>query len=125
MTVTELDSFLSKFKSLWASGHQAILTINSKKGIVWVNLQVGLKCPQPHLGEHQGHRQGNARQRRNIRRAAVRATEVTEKVTKVASNGDEETNKDTPLNVSITSVQEVAGNRENLENDSTEKRHGI
>ena len=120
MAVTELDSFLSKFKSLWASGHQAELKFNSKKGNVWINLEVGLKCPQPHLGGHQGHGQGNARQRRNIRRAAARATEVIEKVTEVA---DEETNEDVPLNVSIASVQEVAATKEHLTNNFSEKRN--
>ena len=120
MAVTELDSFLSKFKSLWASGHQAELKFNSQKGNVWINLEVGLKCPQPHLGGHQGHGQGNARQRRNIRRAAAQATEVIEKVTEVA---DEETNEDVPLNVSIASVQEVAATKEHLTNNSSEKRN--
>ena len=123
MAVTELDSFLSKFKSLWASGHQAKLMFNSKKGNIWVNLQVGLKYPQPYLGGHQDHGLGNARQMRNIRCAAARATEVTEKVTKVAMDADEEVNKDIPLNVSIASVQEVAANKEHFTNDSTEKRN--
>ena len=123
MAVTELDSFLSKFKSIWASGHQAELKFNSKKGNIWVNLQVELKCPQPYLGGHQDHGLGNARQRRNIRCAAARATEVTEKVTKVAMDADEEVNKDIPLNVSIASVQEVAANKEHCTNDSTEKRN--
>ena len=79
----ELDSFFIKFKNLWASGHEAKLAVNSRNGKLWMNLQVGLQSPQPHPGgpaHHQG--QGNARQRRNIRRAAARAANVTEEVTK-------------------------------------------
>ena len=50
MAVTELDSFVTKFKSLWASGHKEKLTVDSRNGNVWVNLQVGLTCPQPQHG---------------------------------------------------------------------------
>ena len=79
----ELYIFFIKFKNLWASGHEAKLAVNSRNGKLWMNLQVGLQSPQPHPGgpaHHQG--QGNARQRRNIRRAAARAANVTEEVTK-------------------------------------------
>ena len=88
----EIDSFVTKFKSLCASGHQARLTLNSRKGQVWVNLHVGLRCPQPHQGggaNHHGPGHSNARQRRNNRRAASRATQVTEAVTEVATNEDQ------------------------------------
>ena len=88
----EIESFVTKFKSLCASGHQARLTLNSRKGQVWVNLHVGLRCPQPHQGggaNHHGPGHSNARQRRNNRRAASRATQVTEAVTEVATNEDQ------------------------------------
>ena len=68
MAVTELDSFVNKFKSLLASGHKAKLTLESKNGNVWANLQVGLlRCPQPQQGvagevNHQGLGKSNARQ---------------------------------------------------------------
>ena len=82
----ELDSFFTKFKNLWASGHEATLTVNSRNGKVWMNLHVGLQCPQPHHGGHAHHQgQGNARQRRNIRRAAARAATVTEEVTRTSN----------------------------------------
>ena len=123
MAVTELDSFVNKFKSLWSSGHQAKLTFNSKKGKVWLNLQVGLKCHQPHLGDHQGQSQGNARHRRNIRRAAARAAahaaEVIEEVTEAEIEADPE------IEENGASVQEVASNIEHLEDDSSEKRNNI
>ena len=88
----EIECFVTKFKSLCASGHQARLTLNSRKGQVWVNLHVGLRCPQPHQGggaNHHGPGHSNARQRRNNRRAASRATQVTEAVTEVATNEDQ------------------------------------
>ena len=81
----ELDSFFIKFKNLWASGHEAKLAVNSRNGKLWMNLQVGLQSPQPQPGgfaRHQGQGEGNARQRRNIRRAAARAANVAEEVTK-------------------------------------------
>ena len=88
----EIECFVTKFKSLCASGHQARLTLNSRKGQVWVNLHVGLRCPQPHQGggaNHHGPGHSNARQRRNNRRAASRATRVTEQVTEVATDEDQ------------------------------------
>ena len=88
----ELDSFVSKFKSLWASGQQVRLTMNSRNGRVWVNLQVGLRCPQPHhddgVPKHQGHGLGNSKQRRQIRRAAARAAKATEDATTVDEAGE-------------------------------------
>ena len=73
-------------KNLWASGHEAKLTVNTRNGKVWMNLQVGLQCPQPHHGGLVHHQdQGNARQRRNTRCAAARATTVTEEVAKVST----------------------------------------
>ena len=95
MAVTELDSFVNKFKSLLASGHKAKLTLESKNGNVWANLQVGLRCPQPQPqqgvpgeGNHQGHGKSpsNARQRRKVRREAARSDAVTEEVAKVVEN---------------------------------------
>ena len=60
MAVTELDSFVTKFKSLLASGHKAKLTFESKNGNVWANLRVGLKCPQPQQRKPQHQPQGGA-----------------------------------------------------------------
>ena len=112
MAVTKLDSFVNKFKSLLASGQEANLTFNSKKGKVWVQLEVGMQCPQPHLGAHHGHGQGNAREQRKIRRAAARAKKVTEDVTEVANvedQVDEETTgdaeKDAQVDVPGSSAQ--------------------
>ena len=129
MALTELDSFVSKFKSLLASGKEANLRFKAKKGKVWVHLEVGLQCPQPHLGHHHDHGQGNARERRKLRRAAAHAKKVIEEVAKVANEADqvEETTrdaeKDSQVNLTGSSAQEVAKNNENLENDSVEMRN--
>jgi hypothetical protein len=129
MAVTELDSFVSKFKSLLASGQEASLTFNSKKGKVWVQLEVGLQCPQPHLGAHHGHGLGNARDRHKIRRAADRAKKVTEDVKEVANVEDQvdeettgDTAKDAQVDVTGSSAQEVATNKEHHANDASEMR---
>ena len=53
----EIDSFVTKFKSLLASWHQTRLTLNSRKEQVWVNLQVWFRCPQPHHGGGANHQQ--------------------------------------------------------------------
>ena len=42
MAVTELDSFVTKFKSLWASEHKAKLTLDSRNGNVWVTEDVAI-----------------------------------------------------------------------------------
>jgi hypothetical protein len=119
MAVTELDSFVTKFKSLLASGHKAKLTLESKNGNVWANLQVVLRCPQPRHqqcvageGNHQGHGKSpsNARQRLKIRRETARSDAVTEEFQKVVENTAK----------ADTSVQEVA-DREHLKNVEKEK----
>lgn len=112
----ELDSFVSKFKSLWTSGQQARLTINSRNGRVWVNLQVGLRCPQPHhddgVPKHQGHGLGNSKQRRQIRRAAARAAKATEVVAEKATTVDEAIENIANPSVDGASVKKVSTKEE-------------
>ena len=112
----ELDSFVSKFKSLWTSGQQARLTINSRNGRVWVNLQVGLRCPQPHhddgVPKHQGHGLGNSKQRRQIRRAAARAAKATEVVAEKATTVDEAIENIANPSMAGTSVKKVSTKEE-------------
>ena len=124
MAETELDSFLTKFKSMWASVQEANLTLNSKKVKVWAAMPSASSSRSwPGRRECQ-----SARQRRKIRRAAAGAHVVTEEVTEVATEADEvdecnkDAEKDTPQNVTGASVQEVANTKE-LANDSTEKRN--
>ena len=42
MADPELDSFVFKFKNLWRSGLQATLNVNTRDGLAWVQLEVGL-----------------------------------------------------------------------------------
>ena len=104
-------------------------TFNSKKGKVWINLEVGLQCPQPLLGNHYGHDQGNARQRRKIRRAAAHAKKVTEEVTEEPMEAvqveepNRDADKDARIDVTGASAQEVAYDTEQLTSDATEKRN--
>ena len=67
----ELDSFYVKFKTLWKSGLDACLTVESKAGKAWVNLKVGLGETQPQQHHHHP-RNTPAQQRRRERRAAAR-----------------------------------------------------
>ena len=75
MSIEGLDSFVTKFKDLWRSGHHAKLTVTTHAGKAWVNLNAGLgRLPMPDNGNPgQGDQQkGNTRQRRHERRAAER-----------------------------------------------------
>ena len=61
---------MTKLKCLWKSGRNARLTVTTKHGKAWANLNVGLGCLQGHHQPEQGH--GNSHQRRNERRAKAR-----------------------------------------------------
>ena len=123
MAVTELDSFVTKFKSLWASGQKAKLTIDSRNGNVWLNLQVGLRCPEPQHdvvgdpGHHQSHGKSNARQRRRIRRSAARSHTATEDVAVTAGVVENTTKADAsvPEVVSEDTLATIEKEKEDLE----------
>ena len=70
----ELDKFVRKFVTLWQSGCDANLYVETKAGNAFVNLRVGLGQAHPHHGQHVGgHRGGGpAKQQRLERRAAAR-----------------------------------------------------
>ena len=68
-SIYELDTFVTKFKQLWRSGHDAHLDIESKAGKAWVGIRLCLaeepdfnfpKTPSP------------SRERRRKRREATR-----------------------------------------------------
>ena len=54
MAVSEIDSFVTKFKYLWHAGFQSSLEIESKHGQAVVTLQaeVGVPPPPPHSYHH-------------------------------------------------------------------------
>ena len=74
MAISELDSFIMKFKNLWQAGRNANLTIKTIDGKVEANLSVELGDP-PVLSRHfQYNKSSPSRQRRRDRRASARAT---------------------------------------------------
>ena len=74
----ELDNFVKKFVSLWQSGCDASLHVETKAGNAFVSLHLGLGQAQPHHGQGlkargQGCRVGSpSKQRRKERREAER-----------------------------------------------------
>ena len=77
MGFCELDSFVKKFVSLWRSGCEANLQVQSRAGNAYVNLQLGLGQADVHVhpsAAGDGGRRGGgpARQRRRTRREAER-----------------------------------------------------
>ena len=92
VSVTELNSFVKKFKYLWKSGIGAHLNIDTHAGEAWVGLRVRLgHAPGP--PHHQVHpqtreksRNGPSRQRRRDRRAQERIhVQEAEEASKVES----------------------------------------
>ena len=78
MFVSELDTFVEKFKTLWKKGYEAHLDIDAKAGQAWVGLRVrlGHDPGPPHhpYPPFQARSKNNSpsRQRRRDRRAAER-----------------------------------------------------
>ena len=78
MAVSEIDSFVSKFKYLWHAGFDATLKVDTNAGQAWVSLQAGLGHPFPPLhlpqyGRHVQCRSGPAQQWRSEKREAARS----------------------------------------------------
>jgi hypothetical protein len=75
MDVTEVESFVQKFKNLWKSGFSAHLDLDTHSGQAWVGLRVRLghhhQVQQPRKA-----RNGPSRQRRRARRADARKENV-------------------------------------------------
>ena len=96
MTTTsdsELGSFLSKFRNLWAAGKVAQLNVECHHGVATVGLRVQLgRAPAPvhrHHGQHQhqpGLRKTPAQQRCKARREAERAVAAKEEAEKAAKS---------------------------------------
>jgi hypothetical protein len=87
----ELDKFVRKFMTLWQSGCDANLYVETMAGNAFVNLGVGLGQTHPYRGQHTGgHRGGGpAKQQRLERRAAARkATAAVEKAA-LDANGEQ------------------------------------
>jgi hypothetical protein len=81
--MSEVDSFIGKFKCLWHSGRSASLTINSEAGKAKVTLSVEID-DAPHLPaqSQQKSRNGPARQRHRLRREEARKNARAEEASK-------------------------------------------
>jgi hypothetical protein len=98
MDITEVDSFIQKFKQLWKSGYSAHLDLDTHSGKAWVGLRVRLgHVPGPFHHQVQQPRtrtrDSPSRQRRRARRAAARKENAKEAVGK--STEAEEANAST------------------------------
>ena len=73
-TMCELDTFVSKFKQLWRSGHDAHLDVESKAGKAWVGIRLCLGDDPGPLHQHYNlpKTTSPSRERRRKRREASR-----------------------------------------------------
>ena len=77
--LTQFQSFIGKFLSLWQQGLDARLRVNTSAGQAWIQLHVGLgDAHRPQQQEPQGHVRvpGPARLRRREKRAEARRLEA-------------------------------------------------
>ena len=126
MRVSELDTFIYKFKNLWQSGYDAHLSAEAHAGKAWVRLGVQLgQAPGPLHDEHQvpGNarraRDSPSRQRRRARRTAARDADNAQKVgaEKVQNEEAENTQNLEAEKVIDVNAEEVdADVSENIEN---------
>ena len=87
--LTQFQSFVGKFVSLWQQGLDARLNVNCSAGQAWVQLHVGLvDAHGPQQQEPQGHVRvpGPACLRRRQRRAEERRKEAEKAKEEVANN---------------------------------------
>ena len=105
--LTQFQSFIGKFLSLWQQGLDARLRVNTSAGQAWIQLHVGLgDAHRPQQQEPQGHVRvpGPARLRRRQRRAEDRRQEA-EKAKEKKSIKEASTEKgvlETSLQKSVT-----------------------
>ena len=115
MAMSELDSFFVKFKNLWSAGKNASLLIKSLAGkaVVKLELDLGDAPIQPtlHAFHQQRFRNGPARQRRRLRRAAereaVKTSEVVENTSEeeAAAEDNEKVTAEGAMNKYVEHVQ--------------------
>jgi hypothetical protein len=116
----ELDSFVRKFRTLWKSGRNAKLFVETEAGHAFVNLQVGLGQAQPQQPVWHGGRGGSPSKQRRLERRAEERREVAaaaaevEKVEKAkiaekASEAEAENVSETQNKVTDSPIPQVDG----------------
>ena len=128
--VSELDSFIRKFKELWKSGVGAHLDIDTHAGEAWVGLRVRLghvPGPPHHVKLPRKTRDSPSRQRRRARRAAARQRDAEEAIDDVGDSpeAEEATTDEEVVNGATENdgkAAETAGSDENskIESSGTE-----
>ena len=121
MNPSELQSFVSKFRSLWQTSLDAHLKLKSHAGKAWVSLAVqlgdapGPLQPPPHIPPlRKKNRNGPSQQRRRERRAAARAEK--EKADKAVENLEAEKAEAEKIETEFSDVnaEEVINFSENI-----------
>jgi hypothetical protein len=127
MYVTELDTFVQKFKNLWQSGLNAHLDVNTHAGKAWVSLHVQLEqAPGPLYHPLFSNKPGRSRdtpsrQRRRARRAAARK-EQTERTNHEETEAVEfETNDAGEANIDDNDANAVEGEVKVNNEEATEE----
>ena len=117
----ELDKFVRKFVSLWQSGCEASLHVETKAGNAFVNLNVGLGQVKPltgkgqHGGVHRGG--GPAKQRRRERREAEHKSKAAAEKAAAAADAEK-----SGLLSEKTAVEEAVGLLARKDNKSSDDK---
>ena len=122
--MSEIDSFIGKFKHLWYSGRSASLLINSEAGKAKVTLSVELgDAPHPPAHSQQRSRNGPARQRRRVRREVARDNDQAEEA---SSTVDVNLAAEKAENENIQSAEKaVKSDAEKAIDDQTNKNENL
>ena len=84
----EVNSFVTKFLSLWHTGRDACLQIETQSGKAFVNLRLGLG-EHPHHQQHHHRKESPSKQRRRDKRAAERLAKAEEADANSDKNAEE------------------------------------
>ena len=89
MAQVELDSFVSKLKSLWLSGFSAQLHVETKRGKVSVHLEADPRHAPPPRGQAEIQRRGPAYRRRQEQRHGQKSNVAAVNPVETHAVGDE------------------------------------
>ena len=134
MALTELDTFVQKFKQLWKSGQDAHLDLESHNGKAWVGLRLQLgdePGPPQRTSKLPKTKCSPSRDRRRLRRAAERvngdeAEQAHGDDAEKASESFDEKNEDTEEALQIiVENSETVEEAENVEKDVVKEENVV